>query len=308
MVRTAARRLLVSRVLALGVLACGSRQPAYQRTLKCGLPNVTDFSSNNDMAQSLQLFAHIPQSGGTAWSWHLKSVYHPSEIVPGSEVAGRFQLPNGCARCKTKRLQSLIPAANRTFRVLFGHSRTSLLKEIGVQPPWHTTTFLRDAAELALAQGPDRSAITKILAYACGQNESVALSREANQMAQILIAYPYYREHGELRRHCTLGRAIRTASSMTHQQRRATPGESNSQSFGRQLFGMEVADRQRSQRRSWLSWLVPTTAVPLVDPKANDDEPCRLFTRAASAVTETVWFGLTSHWVVRPFDNEKFAF
>ena len=47
---------------------------------------------------SFELFSHIPLSGGTAWSWHLKATHEQHEIVPGSAVAAGFRLPTSCPK------------------------------------------------------------------------------------------------------------------------------------------------------------------------------------------------------------------
>ena len=75
-----------------------------QLTKFCGLGHLGNGQLIDDEGSvpfdplSFEIFTHIPLSGGTAWSWHLKATLKHSEIVPGSAVAASFRLPSSCPK------------------------------------------------------------------------------------------------------------------------------------------------------------------------------------------------------------------
>ena len=281
---------------------------------------------------SLEFFTHIPLSGGTAWSWHLMATHTRDEIVPGSAVAASFRLPSSCPKVRyTTVLPLPIPspppsrpsppppppprpqcaervkrelalsASNRSYRVLYAHAKASLLTELGVQRPFHTTTFLRDARTLALANGPRRRAINAVLVKQCrllatnATNCSVARGVAAAQAHAHTRKYAEDDKDHDGNRWCDAALTSAAAGDVGAQP----------QNHERQLFGRErrerkahgrnrTADRRRHQQRydeTWLSWLVSDTADG-----DGDRHVCESFVSAQRALRRTLWFGMTSQW------------
>ena len=106
-------------------------------------------SMRNVSSESLEVFAHMPLTGGSAWSWRLAATYPVGEIAPGSG----FSKPYG-----SKPDPWLACAGGSAWRVLFSHDGPGCAAAGGIKNftaagvVYHETTMLRGS----LAEGRKR--------------------------------------------------------------------------------------------------------------------------------------------------------
>ena len=100
---------------------------------------------------SLEVFAHLPHSGGTAWSWRLAATFPVTEIAPGSGFS------RGYERNHTSPEPWLLCAGQEgpdKWRIAFSHDGPGCAAKRVVAPefrgPVHETTMLRSALDAAL--------------------------------------------------------------------------------------------------------------------------------------------------------------
>ena len=159
----------ISIAFALSSLATGGRgctrnesSPLHRMARACApvasiatAPPIADEAISSSR-RGVELFMHIPNMHGSAWSWHLLAFWQseaPGAVASGSRVESAF---SEATRPK--------PSQNMT-RVMFGHSGPDVLRRLGVSG--YTTTMLRDAREIAYANGPWRSELRDALRDAC---------------------------------------------------------------------------------------------------------------------------------------------
>ena len=94
---------------------------------------------------SLEVFAHLPHSGGTAWSWRLAATFPMSEIAPGSGFS------RGYNRSDARRDRWLACAGpdETEWRVAFAHDGPGCAST-HFHGRFHETTMLRGSLDAAL--------------------------------------------------------------------------------------------------------------------------------------------------------------
>ena len=301
------------------------------------LHNITTFLSEEAVAialggiinNSVETFTHIPRMGGTAWSWHLRATHtEPGLIAPGSTDSGAFDLhPEMVLNGEEK---------NREAKVFFGHSRfPAVLRRVGAtSSTWHSTTFLRDAREHALASGcrqpkvgagvslelqnfprkrcgdefmntPRRDAIAHAFRQACNRCNAKISAMNESSSSPLRVNDDAYKSSCES--------AIEACDSMwkwaggefnprlsqhpedRRGRRRLGPGRH---------FGVSSVRRHEFHSSSWLHWLQEDeTTIPSVD-DSRDDVACVLLASAQRVRLELLfemsgWFGASLSMTLR---------
>ena len=197
-----------------------------------------------------------------------------------------------------------LPASNRSYRVLYAHAKASLLTELGVQSPFHTTTFLRDARTLALANGPRRRAINAVLVEQCRLLAINATNCSVARGVAAARAHAHTRKYAEDDKDHDGNRWCDVALVSVGAGDAPQPPDHTRQLFGRERVerhaharGGSAGHRRHQQKdaESWLSWLVSGTADGDRDGD-GDRNVCESFVLAQRALRRTLWFGMTGQW------------
>ena len=91
----------------------------------------------------LEIYTHMPRTGGRAFSDHINMAFEASEVVNGSRYGGwidreEWAVAQQDARCR--------------YRLAFGHDTPEELRDKGIHCPHHFVTLLRPAREHALSR------------------------------------------------------------------------------------------------------------------------------------------------------------
>ena len=208
-----------ARAPARATTACERRVLSAQKPSSLAAPELAALettavaSMRRADPKTLEVFGHLPHSGGSAWSWRLASAFRASEIAPGSGFSKGYNVQNpdpwvaearGCGRARQRRdplaaasSADAAAAAGAPWRVLYSHDgvgcagRNGTLAAAVGGAPWRQATMLRGPLDAALqARAPWFGAAAATLAANATAAAARRLARFAARLRYLSSGWP----------------------------------------------------------------------------------------------------------------------